>query len=61
VRQHGLAAHDAATDVRAAFNDVNMNDERRTQLAVLEGAVDDAWDRLEDAGITLVKSPIPPR
>jgi hypothetical protein len=33
-----------------------MNDERRTQLAVLEGAVDDAWDRLEDAGITLVNT-----
>jgi catalase (peroxidase I) len=54
--RQAVAAHDAATDVRAAFNDVNMNDERRTQLAVLEGAVDDAWDRLEDAGITLVNT-----
>jgi len=51
-----IAAHDAATDIRAAFNDVNMNDEQRMQLAVLEAAVDGAWDRLEDAGITLVNT-----
>jgi hypothetical protein len=31
-----------------------MNDQQKTQLAVLEAAVDDAWDRLEDVGINLV-------
>ena len=29
--RHAVAAHDAATNVRAAFNDINMNDEQRTQ------------------------------
>ena len=51
-----VTAHDAVTDVRAAFADVNMNDQQKTQLAVLEPAVDDAWDRLEDVGINLVNT-----
>ena len=54
--RQAVAAHDAVVDIRAAFNDVNMNDEQRTQLAALESAVDGAWDRLEDAGITLVNT-----
>ena len=54
--RQAVAAHDAVMDIRAAFNDVNMNDEQRTQLAALEPAVDGAWDRLEDAGITLVNT-----
>ena len=54
--QQAVAAHDAATDIRAAFNDVDMNDEQRTELAALESVVDGAWDRLEDAGITLVNT-----
>ena len=33
-----------------------MNDQQKTQLAVLEPAVDDAWDRLEDVGINLVNT-----
>jgi hypothetical protein len=38
-------------DVRAAFDDLNMKPEQETQLAVLEAWGEDAWDRLEDAGI----------
>jgi len=53
--RQAVAAHDAVTDVRAAFNDVNMNGEK-TQLDVLEAAVDDAWDRLDEAGCDLVNS-----
>jgi hypothetical protein len=54
--RQAVAAHDAVTDVRAAFNDVNLNDEQNAQLAVLEAAVDDAWDQLDDAGCDLVNS-----
>jgi hypothetical protein len=54
--RQAVAAHDAVTDVRAAFNDVNMNDEQKAQLAVLEAAGADAWDQLDDAGCDLVNS-----
>jgi hypothetical protein len=54
--RQAVAAHDAVTAVRAAFNDLNMNDEQKAQLAVLGAAVDDAWDQLEDAGCDLVNS-----
>jgi hypothetical protein len=54
--RQAVAAHDATTAIRAAFNDVKLNDERRTQLAVLEAAVDGAWDRLDEAGTTLVNT-----
>jgi hypothetical protein len=33
-----------------------MKNEQKAQLVVLEAAVDGAWDRLEDAGITLVNT-----
>jgi hypothetical protein len=58
IAQHRKAGaeHDAVTDVRAAFDDVNMNEEQKRQLAILEAAVDDAWDRLDDAGCDLVNS-----
>jgi hypothetical protein len=52
--RQAIAAHDAVTDVRSAFDDVNMNDQQKAQLAVLEAAVEDALDRLEDVGINLV-------
>jgi uncharacterized membrane protein YjfL (UPF0719 family) len=54
--RQAVVAHDAVTDVRAAFDDINMNDEQETQLEFLEAAVDDAWSRLEDAGINLVNT-----
>jgi hypothetical protein len=54
--RQAVAAHDAVTDVRAAFNDVNMNDEQKEQLAILEAAADDAWDQLDDSGCDLVNS-----
>jgi hypothetical protein len=41
-------------------NEVNMNDERKAQLAVLEAAVDDASDWLEDVGADLVNTEAPP-
>jgi hypothetical protein len=58
IAQHrqAVAAHDTVTDVRAAFDDVNMNEEQKRQLAILEAAVDDAWDRLDDAGCVQVNS-----
>jgi hypothetical protein len=58
MHRQAVAALDTAADVRAAFDDVNMNDEQRTQLDVLEAAVDDAWDRLEEVGINLVNAEI---
>jgi hypothetical protein len=33
-----------------------MNDEQKEQLAILEAAVDDAWDQLDDSGCDLVNS-----
>jgi len=53
--RQAVAAHDAITDVRAAFDDVNM-DQQKKQLAVLAAAVDKAWDSLEDVGINLVNN-----
>jgi len=49
-----LAAYDAAVNVRGCFNDINMNDEQREQLAVLVAAVDDAYEHMEDVGSDLV-------
>ncbi|WP_334445366.1 hypothetical protein [Bradyrhizobium sp. AZCC 1610] len=54
--QQAVAAHDAVVDVRAAFDDFNMNDEQKTQLAGLKAAVEEAWDRLEDTGSDLVNT-----
>jgi hypothetical protein len=48
------AAYDAAVNVRGCFDDIEMDDERRAQLAVLANAVNDAYDRMEDAGADLV-------
>ena len=48
--RQAVAAHDAATNVRAAFNDINMNDEQRTQLAALMATVDVAGRRRHQPG-----------
>ena len=50
MHRHAVAAHDAATNVRAAFNDINMNDEQRTQLAALMATVDVAGRRRHQPG-----------
>ncbi len=54
--KQAVAVYDAATDVRARFNDINMNDEQRKQLAVLQDAVDEAWDPREEAAIDLLNT-----
>jgi len=54
--KQAAAVYDAATDVRARFNDINMNDEQRKQLAVLEDAADEAWDPREEAAIDLLNT-----
>jgi hypothetical protein len=51
-----VAAHDNATDVRAHFDDINMNDEQKKQLAVLEDAADATYNHMEDAGVDLVNT-----
>ena len=58
IERHGraVAAHDNATEVRAHFEDINMNDEQRKQLAVLQDAVDEAWDPREEAAIDLLNT-----
>jgi hypothetical protein len=47
---------DAAVDVRSRFNNLHMDDERRKQLAVLENAVDEAWEHCEQAGVDLINT-----
>jgi hypothetical protein len=58
IKRHKQAAavYDAAVNVRADFNDVTMNDEQTKQLAVLEDAVDEAWEPREEAVIDLVNT-----
>jgi hypothetical protein len=54
--KEAAAVYDAATHVRAHFNDCHMNDEQRKQLAVLQDAVDEAWDPREEAAIDLLNT-----
>ena len=54
--ERAVAAHDNATDVRAHFDDINMNDEQKKQLAVLEDAADATYNHMEDAGVDLVNT-----
>ncbi len=48
-----LAAYHATVNVRGDFNDVEIDDERIGQVAVLNDMVKDTYDRMEDAGTEL--------
>jgi hypothetical protein len=53
---HAVAIYDAAVRVRGGFNDAEMDGEQRAQLAVLKDAVNETYDRMEDAGTDLVNT-----
>jgi hypothetical protein len=53
---HAVAIYDAAVNVRGCFNDAKMDNEQRAQLAVLKDAVNETYDRMEDAGTDLVNT-----
>jgi hypothetical protein len=46
----------AAVTVRAQFDDVNMTAEQQRQIDEIEGAVEDAWEPCEQAGIDLINT-----
>jgi hypothetical protein len=54
--KQAAAAHDATTEVRAHFDDLNMNEEQKEQFYALEAAVDSAWDSLDEVGTDLVNT-----
>ena len=55
IERHRVCAakHEAAWNVRARFDDCQMNDEQERQLKALEGAIELAWKPCEAAGIDL--------
>jgi len=55
IERHKACAlkHAAAWDVRARFNDCQMNDEQERQLQILEDAIEAVWQPCQAAGIDL--------
>jgi hypothetical protein len=49
-----VAVFHAAVTTRSRFNDLNMDDERRKQLSLLEEAIDAAWEPCDQAGLDLI-------
>jgi hypothetical protein len=47
---------EAAVDVRAHFPDLHMTDEQREQRDRLDGAVEDAWEPCDQAGVDLINT-----
>jgi hypothetical protein len=46
----------AADDVRSRFNDLSMTDEQRRQCNLLDRALEDARDALDDTGVDLINT-----